>query len=232
MPVLLLTTLLVCVAIEALNTFMGQPSGLGIGQDAGALSWILARATLKGCLAGSAEIAIFRFVLLHETEDRPVWRCPGRYDRYIAYGLGLGCALALLIGLARYAGTGWLILGSALLALAFLSRSTALCRAIVAETYVLSRDLIPLVSRLICVFLCQIAVGCAAGTAMDLLGWLLHGMGVPPVPMLANHAGPVLQSLTGPYIFAASFCVLYRAMRREAGSDAGIPAWSGVSAPA
>ncbi len=224
MPWLLLTTVLACVAIEMLDAWHGKPSGAGLGQDAGRLTWGLARALLKGCLAASAEIAIFRFVLLGEREDRPVWRPPARYGRTIAYGLGLGCTLALLIELLPYLRgerSPWLVmpvaLGFAMVAVAMFKRSIALIRGIVAEAAGQMPDqLWPEIRthwwRLIQVLIWQLALGAAIALAVELAGVTLRGIGFPEIRQLADHATPVIQGVTGPYAFAASFCVMFRSL--------------------
>ena len=224
MPALLTTTLLACVVIEALDSFLDHPSGLGLNQDSGALCWSLARALLKGSLAASAEIAIFRFVLLGQTEDRFVWRPPARYSAIILYGLAIGCALALLIALLPYLWLHldpWhaipLALGFAAVAGATLVRSIILFRAVAAEAAV-PDDLLPAIQahwwRLVRMFLWQLALCAALGLAIDAIGLVLRSIGLPPFPLVFRHAAPVLQSVIGPYAFAASFCVLYRSLER------------------
>jgi len=233
MPVLLLTTLLACTVIEALDSWNGNPSGLGVGQDAGALAWGLGRALLKGCLAASLEIAVFRYLLLGFAEDRPVWRPPAQYAGVIVYGLAIACALALLIELLPYLhaddfswATAAVALGFAAVAAASVRRTLALVRGIVAETAGrvpedLTRAVAANAWRLLRMLPWQLAPGVALALAAEAVRFACPG---PNAAWLANHAVPVLQSTIGPYVLAGSFCELYRLLGAPRG-DVPAPAF-------
>jgi hypothetical protein len=245
MPTLLATMLLACVAIEAFDTWNIAPPGPGAGHGAAILSSDLARALVKGCLAASVEIAVFRHVLLGEVADRPVWRSPARYTRYVVYGLGLGCGLALLIGLLPWLRGGhrpWLAaaigLGFAVIAAAMLGRSVALFRRIASEALgVVPGNPWPALrthwSRLVGLLLWQIVLGLGVALVLYGMGSGLGGLGVPDARLICRHMTPIIQSVIGSYAFAASFCVLYRSLQGP-GRDAPRtgPRWDSVGARA
>jgi hypothetical protein len=224
MPLLLLTTLAASVLIEAADTYWGKPKGITLASDAGPLLWNTVRALLKGCLAASAEIAVYRFVLLGEVADRPVWRTPPRFRRYIAYGLALGGTLAVLLGLIPYVSfqrthglAVMLTLAFGLVVIATVARSVWLFRVIAAEasgrvTDNAWRDIKGHWWRLVRVLIWQMVLAMVLAAAIGMVGPGLTDLGLAGFRGISDHAAAVVQAVAFPYTFAASFSVLYRSL--------------------
>jgi hypothetical protein len=230
MPLLLMTTLAASVFIEAADTYWGKPTGIAFANDAGPLLWSTVRALLKGCLAASAEIAVYRFVLLGEIADRPVWRTPARFRCYIAYGLAFGGTLAVLIDLVPYVSFRRTLMLALLLTAAFamvgmaaVARSIIIFRTIAAEAT--GRKLGNAWSdikghwwKLIRVLLWQMALTVVLAVAFATVGPWLSGLGLDTGRIFSDHAAPVIQGVAFPYTFAASFSVLYRSLSGSIGT--------------